>query len=163
MAEEQRATKQSPDQQAAKPPARKYKPILSGEFIERCSYVLPNRLQCWKSGEEVVTLGDTVYQLCERHARIQKALDAGLLKEEQVSTTYKGLTLDPPVVVQETDVPEDTEKEKDIKNRQETGAKNQEGQPLSKEQAANEPSKSTTAPKEEETKHQGFFHREEKR
>jgi len=69
--------------------------------------MLPNQLQCWKAGEEEVTelsLGNPndvyhVYQLCERHVRIQQAIDAGTLSEDQVNTVYKEQTVATPAPV----------------------------------------------------------------
>ena len=104
------------EQQAATPPAptykREFRSLKMGDRIDRCSYILPNRLQCWKAGEEEVTeyfiptVRDAklqgaqterrTYQLCERHAKIQKALDAGLLKDENINTPMKEMTMEPP-------------------------------------------------------------------
>ena len=70
---------------------RTYKPLieLPGVKIVSCSAVLPNRMQCWRSGDVQVTetasttaedgtVTDkvSVYQLCRRHALIQKEADA---------------------------------------------------------------------------------------
>ena len=69
---------------------RTYKPLieLPGVKIVSCSAVLPNRMQCWRSGDVQVTetasttaedgtVTDkvSVYQLCRRHALIQKEAD----------------------------------------------------------------------------------------
>jgi len=98
-------TKAPEEQQAPKAPElkREFRPLLTGEKIERCTYILPNRLQCWKAGEEEVKeiLSDgsqRTYQFCERHTRIQKALDAGSLKSEDINTPLKEMTLEPPPV-----------------------------------------------------------------
>jgi hypothetical protein len=104
------------EQQAATPPAppvkREFRPLQVGDRVDRCSYILPNKLQCWKAGEEEVTeyvaptlkavkesgakIERYVYQLCERHTKIQKALDAGLLKPENINTPMKEMTMEPP-------------------------------------------------------------------
>lgn len=72
---------------------RKYRTLKMGEYISRCGYILPNALQCWKAGEEEVTEsstdGERKYQLCERHAKIQRAIDIGAMKSEMVNTTLK--------------------------------------------------------------------------
>jgi hypothetical protein len=96
--------KKPEEQQVAKPPAQKKYRILSRtDYIFRCGYILPNSLQCWKAGEEEVITTDSAgeeqkYQLCERHVRIQKALDLGTLKSESVDTPLKEMTLPDPVV-----------------------------------------------------------------
>ena len=98
--------KKPEEQQAPKAPEllkREFRPLLPGEKIDRCSYILPNRLQCWKAGEEEVKeiltdKSQRSYQLCERHTRIQKALDAGSLKSEDINTPLKEMTLEPPPV-----------------------------------------------------------------
>jgi hypothetical protein len=73
------------------PVTRAYKPLaeIPGAKIMSCSAVLPNHMQCWRSGDFQVTetisttaedgtITDkvTVYQLCRRHALIQKEADA---------------------------------------------------------------------------------------
>jgi len=99
--------KKPEEQLAAQPPEQKikreFRPLLTGDRIDRCSFTLPSRLQCWKAGEEEVkeTLSDKTtrtYQLCERHVRIQKALDAGSLKDEDINTPLKEMVIDPPQV-----------------------------------------------------------------
>lgn len=63
--------------------------------IVGCSAILPNHMQCWRSGDVQVTetASDTeedgsitkqvhIYQLCRRHALIQIEADAQLLAEE---------------------------------------------------------------------------------
>jgi len=132
-----------------KPPASKkagniFSPLKPGEYIDRCAWILPNKLQCWKAGEEIVTStnekGDeTHYQLCERHVRIQKALDAGTLKSEAINTPYKELTIAPPAT------PAGFEEAKP----------QEEAEPV-KEQPAKEAPKSEK--EEEKPKHEGFFH-----
>src|SRR3974390_57125 len=101
------------EQQAPKAPAqnkKEFRPLVVGDRIDRCAYILPNVLQCWKAGEEEVTeyLVPSVkdaktqgaqaerrtYQFCERHTRIQKAIDAGALTEEQINTPMKEMTIE---------------------------------------------------------------------
>lgn len=49
----------------------------------RCSFVLPNQMQCWRAGDyEVTEEGGSKYQLCERHTHIQQAIDSGALSPE---------------------------------------------------------------------------------
>jgi hypothetical protein len=67
---------------------RAYKPLaeIPGAKVMSCSAVLPNHMQCWRSGDFQVTetasttaedgTSVTVYQLCRRHALIQKEADA---------------------------------------------------------------------------------------
>ena len=103
------------EQQAAKPPARRYEIIQPGEYVARCAYILPNLCQCWKAGERRVFEevlhpekdGPKVreYQFCERHVRIQRAIDAGILVKENVNTTLKEQLIDPPVLPEEVTKP----------------------------------------------------------
>jgi len=153
---------QSPDQ--APKPERKYRTLKAGEYIARCTYILPNQCQCWKHGEEEVTESTTdaegkkaelKYQLCERHAKIRRAIDLGVMKTEMVNTMTKEWAMgtpevplsDPtepetPEVVNETDVPEKTEKEKDVASREKTGAfGTTEAQPAKKEGESSAPTK----------------------
>ena len=80
--------------------ARTYKPLteLPGVKVTSCSAVLPNHMQCWRSGDVQVTettsttdedgsITETVsvYQLCRRHALIRKEADAQAQPEETVN------------------------------------------------------------------------------
>lgn len=70
---------------------KKYIPLVTipKAFIERCAYMLPNRLQCWRSadvqieetvaGKEEGTTDVKRYQFCQRHSLIQQKIDAGQL------------------------------------------------------------------------------------
>ena len=66
--------------------------------IERCSYLLPNDLQCWRAADYLVTVKtvtpatdtsteakttESSYQLCARHAVIEQAVAAGRMKPEE--------------------------------------------------------------------------------
>lgn len=87
----------------AKPVGKTFRVLRPGEFINRCSYILPNSLQCWKAGEEEITDvkedgTEQVYQFCERHVRIQRAVDAGLLKPEHIDTPMKEMTVEIPAM-----------------------------------------------------------------
>lgn len=87
---------------------RKYRTLTPGEFILRCSYILPNACQCWKAGEEQVTDKDAdgkerTYQLCERHAKITRAIDIGVMKPENVNTVLKEQTVYVPNVPMTTE------------------------------------------------------------
>lgn len=101
---------------APEPPktTRSYRILRPGDRIDRCSYILPNALQCWKAGEELVTEttpsekkgeADAVYsyQLCERHVRIRRAIDAGMLKKEEIATPLQEMTVNPPEVPKEAE------------------------------------------------------------
>lgn len=70
---------------------RTYTPLieLPGVMIVSCSAVLPNHMQCWRSGDfqvtettsttaedGTITESVSTYQLCRRHALIQKETDA---------------------------------------------------------------------------------------
>lgn len=90
---------------------RKYRALKMGEYISRCGYILPNALQCWKAGEEEVTDKgpdghERSYQLCERHAKIQRAIDIGAMKAEHVDTVFKEQTVFIPNVPMQ-DAPEE--------------------------------------------------------
>ena len=56
-------------------------------------YVAPTLKAVKESGAKIERY---VYQLCERHTKIQKALDAGLLKPENINTPMKEMTMEPP-------------------------------------------------------------------
>jgi hypothetical protein len=64
------------------PPTEKhYWPLMQikGISIGRCSQVLPNRLQCWRAGDFLVSdnlpTGKVLYQLCRTHTTLQKLAD----------------------------------------------------------------------------------------
>ena len=150
-----------------KRPANTFKPLLPNDKIERCSWIMPNRLQCWRAGEEELseTLEDGTLrkrQLCERHVKLQKALDAGTLKLEEISTPYKEMTTEAPStppdfelaphLVEETDVKQETEAEKDKRTKEATGANVSEQQPAQKAQDKDNIFR----------KAESFLHREEK-
>lgn len=60
-----------------------YRILSPTDFHTTCSFVLPNRMQCWRAGDEEVSDGRAIYQLCEAHAKIQRAIDAGLLAQAE--------------------------------------------------------------------------------
>lgn len=66
--------------------------------IERCSYLLPNDLQCWRGADYLITVKtvtpatdtdpeakttEATYQLCARHAVIEQSVTAGRMKPEE--------------------------------------------------------------------------------
>jgi hypothetical protein len=69
-----------------------YTPLsqLASVAVKTCSAILPNRLQCWRAGDVQViiqtteetkddkplTVTETEYQLCYRHASIEQQQDA---------------------------------------------------------------------------------------
>lgn len=123
------ATSQA-QQHKAKEPKRKYRILVAGDSIERCSYILPNKLQCWKAGEEEVLETDADgkevhYQYCERHARIRRAIEAGTMQAEDVATQMQAITVEPPVSAPEKEVvspPQGEHKnaQEELKKQQET-------------------------------------------
>jgi|SRR5215472_4183835 len=156
-------TSKAEEQQAPKAPAKKasekkYTHLSAGDRIDRCGWILPNRLQCWQAGKERVSYtdesgNDVEIQYCERHARIQKAIDAGTLKLETIDTPLKEFLVEPPYTeepVQE-ETGEKTEGEKAVESRQETGAL-----PPEKEGESKTPTKTQTESKE---KDQGYFYK----
>jgi hypothetical protein len=82
---------------------RTYVPILSlpekQRVFGKCSFTLPNNMQCWRSGDQIVThtrvLPATAdapereevltYQYCDRHVLIQKGIDNGSLDAKTVA------------------------------------------------------------------------------
>lgn len=156
-------TKKPEEQQAAKPPEPKYRTLVPGDYVARCSYILPNQLQCWKAGEEEVLEkrsdgSEVVFQLCERHARIRRAIDAGTMKPEVVATAMGEMITEPPASSP------DPKDEKAFEGIEQT-------KPVQEVEPAKVPPKSeaqTAGQKLEEEKtkqaaqkqHEGFFHRE---
>jgi len=68
--------------------AKVYRVLDPGEERTPCKFVLVNKMQCWQLGSqevtEVVRGPDNnpltlVYQYCERHVKIQQAIDTGQL------------------------------------------------------------------------------------
>ena len=73
--------KEPPAQAQAAPTEKHYTPIMlvRGILIGKCAQILPNKCQCWRSGDFLVQdslpTGKVIYQLCRTHVTLQKLAD----------------------------------------------------------------------------------------